>query len=77
VHTACQAAVQNDAARDRHSLGTRLRPQLGDHGRRRLDPVHANAAATDGQCNASGADPQLQGGTGSRQIGQEIHDRVD
>ena len=59
------------------SSAPRLRPQLRDHGRRQVDPVHANAPPAERQRDTAGADAQLERGAVSRQIGEEAHRRVD
>jgi hypothetical protein len=52
-----------------------LRPELDDHGRRQFDTVHADAALAEGDGDAAGADPELDGGARPGQVSRKTHGR--
>jgi hypothetical protein len=55
--------------------GTRLRSQLFDHGRRKLDTGYPDASATQWQGEATRADAEFKDGPTPRQIHEEVHCR--
>jgi hypothetical protein len=65
------------ADRDADIVGARLRLQPADHGRRDIEPVHANATATERQSDTAGADAQLECISCPSEISEKAHSRVD
>ena len=48
-----------------------------DHRGREIDAVHANAALRERQRDAAGADPELERGTVTGQVCEEVDDGID
>jgi hypothetical protein len=58
-------------------LGARLGPELGEHVRGQVDPLHPDTAPAERDGDPPGADAELEGGPVPGQAGQEVHHRVD
>ena len=65
------------ADRDADLLRALLRAQSLDHRGREVDAVHANAALRERQRDAAGADPELERGTVTGQVREEVDDGTD
>src|SRR2546423_1221585 len=66
---ACRGEVADG---DGDVLAARLRPELRDHVGREVDAVNANAARHERQRDATRADPEFEGRTVAREIGEEL-----
>jgi hypothetical protein len=64
---------------DRHVdvVGPRLRAQPRDHRLRKVDPAHADTAPGQRQRDPTGADAELECGTVSSELCEEVHHGVD
>src|SRR5207245_2745767 len=71
----CARHLRGGEVANRHidGGGTRLRSQLFDHGRRKLDAAYPDASASERQGEATSADAEFKDGPTSSQIREEVH----
>ena len=58
-------------------LAARLRPQPRDHRLRHVDAVHRDTAPRERKRDAPRPDRELERAATSRELGQEVEDRID